>query len=147
MTDQDFYDKIRDGRVVNIEKAYIITAIPKYAEWEGSDGISKAYKFVSRIFPIEKEYDRIFNVKVVGGASGIMTKPDGSTYVLQKCKILDQGKLEGFVVSCQRMLINSKGEEKSPFEVGAKAVAYMQIVDDFRGKLTLSFVLDEVSYI
>ena len=36
-----------------------------------------------------------------------MTKPDGSTYVLQKCKILDQGKLEGFVVSCQRMLINS----------------------------------------
>ena len=70
MTDQDFYDKIRDGRVVNIEKAYIITAIPKYAEWEGSDGISKAYKFVSRIFPIEKEYDRIFNVKVVGGLLG-----------------------------------------------------------------------------
>ena len=58
---------------------------------------------------------------------------------------LDKGKLEGMVVSCQRMLINSKGEEKSPLEVGAKALVYTQIVDDFSGKLVLSFVLDEVS--
>lgn len=142
MTDQDFYDKIKDGEEVNVEKAYIIIAIPKAAEFAG-----RAYKFVSRIFPIEKENNIIFNVEVVGESSGIMTTPDGSTYVLQKCKILDQGKLEGMVVSCQRMLINSKGEKKSPFEAGVKALAYMQIVDDFRGKLTLSFVLDEVSYI
>ena len=86
MTDQDFYDKITDGKEVNIEKAYIVIAISKEADFV-VNGDRRAYKFVSRIFPIEKENNIIFNVAVVGEPSEVMNKPDGSTYVLQKCKI------------------------------------------------------------
>jgi hypothetical protein len=52
MTDQDFYDKIREGDV-NFENAYIIVSIPKECDWIHPDTKEKrAYKFVSRIYQI-----------------------------------------------------------------------------------------------
>ena len=53
MTDQDFYDTIRDGDVT-YDNAYIITSIPKEIdEWiNPNTGEKQAYKFVSKIYRI-----------------------------------------------------------------------------------------------
>lgn len=52
MTDQDFYDRIREGDV-NFDNAYIVTSIPKYCDWTLPEtGEKRAYKFVSRIYEI-----------------------------------------------------------------------------------------------
>ena len=53
MTDQDFYDRIREGDVT-FDNAYIITSIPKEIdEWiNPNTGEKQAYKFVSKIFNI-----------------------------------------------------------------------------------------------
>lgn len=52
MTDQDFYDKIRDGDEVCFENAYVVISIPKEIDdWVCPDtGECRAYKFVSKIF-------------------------------------------------------------------------------------------------
>ncbi len=51
MTDQDFYDKIKDNEVL-IENAYLIISIPKEIDdWiNPQSGEKQAYKFVSKIF-------------------------------------------------------------------------------------------------
>lgn len=53
MTDQDFYDRIREGEVT-FDNAYIIISIPKEIdEWVNPNtGEKQAYKFVSKIFNI-----------------------------------------------------------------------------------------------
>jgi len=52
MTDQDFYDRIREGDVT-FDNAYIVTSIPKNCDWTLPDtGEKRAYKFVSRIYEI-----------------------------------------------------------------------------------------------
>jgi hypothetical protein len=52
MTDQDFYDKIREGDV-NFENAYIVVSIPSNCDWIYPEtGERRAYKFVSRIYEI-----------------------------------------------------------------------------------------------
>lgn len=53
MTDQDFYDRVKNGDV-NFDQAYIITSIPKEIDaWiNPSTGEKQAYKFVSKIYKI-----------------------------------------------------------------------------------------------
>lgn len=53
MTDQDFYDKIKEDDVT-YEKAYIVTSIPKEIDdyINPNTGQKQAYKFVSKIFEI-----------------------------------------------------------------------------------------------
>ena len=53
MTDQDFYDKIKEGDVT-YEKAYIVTSIPKEIDdyINPNTGQKQAFKFVSKIFEI-----------------------------------------------------------------------------------------------
>ena len=53
MTDQDFYDRIRESDVT-FDNAYIITSIPKEIDdWVNTNtGEKQAYKFVSKIFNI-----------------------------------------------------------------------------------------------
>lgn len=53
MTDQDFYDRIRQGDVT-YNNAYILTSIPKEIdEWiNPNTGEKQAYKFVSKIYEI-----------------------------------------------------------------------------------------------
>ncbi len=53
MTDQDFYDRIKEGDVA-FDNAYIITSIPKEIDdWVNPNtGEKQAYKFVSKIYEI-----------------------------------------------------------------------------------------------
>lgn len=53
MTDQDFYDKIKQGDVT-FDNAYIVTSIPKEIDdWTHPEtGEKRAYKFVSKIYEI-----------------------------------------------------------------------------------------------
>lgn len=52
MTDQDFYDRIRNGEII-FDNAYIVTSIPKYCDWTFPEtGEKRAYKFVSRVYEI-----------------------------------------------------------------------------------------------
>lgn len=52
MTDQDFYEGIR-GVDVTFDNAYIVTSIPKEADWiQPETGENRAYKFVSKIYEI-----------------------------------------------------------------------------------------------
>jgi hypothetical protein len=53
MTDQDFYDRIREGNVT-FDNAYLLTSIPKEIDdWEHPEtGEKRAYKFVSKIYNI-----------------------------------------------------------------------------------------------
>lgn len=53
MTDQDFYDRIKEGDIT-YDNAYIITSIPKEIDdWVNPNtGEKQAYKFVSRIYEI-----------------------------------------------------------------------------------------------
>ena len=52
MTDQDFYDRIKEGDVT-FDNAYIITSIPKECDWVIPEtGEKQAYKFVSKIYKI-----------------------------------------------------------------------------------------------
>ncbi|MDR1881905.1 MAG: hypothetical protein LBR26_03880 [Prevotella sp.] len=52
VTDQDFYDKIREGDVT-FDNAYIVTSIPKECDWTLPETDEKrAYKFVSKIYGI-----------------------------------------------------------------------------------------------
>ena len=53
MTDQDFYDKIKECDV-NFNNAYIVTSIPKEIDdyVNPNTGQKQAFKFVSKIFEI-----------------------------------------------------------------------------------------------
>ena len=52
MTDQDFYDRIREGDVT-FNNAYIVTSIPKECDWTLHEtGEKRAYKFISKIYEI-----------------------------------------------------------------------------------------------
>ncbi len=53
LTDQDYYDRIRQGEV-NYNNAYILTSIPKEIDdWVNPNtGEKQAYKFVSKIYEI-----------------------------------------------------------------------------------------------
>ena len=52
MTDQDFYDRIRDNEV-HFNEAIIVVSIPKDCDWtHPGSGEKRAYKFVSRVFEI-----------------------------------------------------------------------------------------------
>ncbi len=50
MTDQEFYDKIKNGNEVEFEQAYIVISIPKETGFYANE--QRAYKFVSKIFDI-----------------------------------------------------------------------------------------------
>ena len=52
MTDQDFYERIKEGDVT-FDNAFIITSIPKECDWTLPEtGEKRAYKFVSKIYEI-----------------------------------------------------------------------------------------------
>jgi len=52
MTDQDYYDRIKQGDVA-LSNAYIVTSIPKECDWTLPEtGEKRAYKFVSKIYEI-----------------------------------------------------------------------------------------------
>ena len=52
VTDQDFYDRIREGDII-FDNAYIVTSIPKECDWTLPEtGEKRAYKFVSKIYKI-----------------------------------------------------------------------------------------------
>jgi len=50
MTDQNFYDKIKNGNEVDLDEAYIVISIPRETGFYA--GENRAYKFVSKIFEI-----------------------------------------------------------------------------------------------
>ena len=53
MTDQEFYSKINDGEVISFEKAMIVVSIPKDVDYiDSNSGERKAFKFVSKLFPL-----------------------------------------------------------------------------------------------
>lgn len=53
MTDQEYYPRINDGETVNIDKALIVISIPKECDYiVPQTGERKAFKFVSKIFPL-----------------------------------------------------------------------------------------------
>lgn len=52
LTDQDYYDKIKDGNEVEIPQAFIVISIPKELLPFTGTGELRAYKFVSKVFEL-----------------------------------------------------------------------------------------------
>ena len=53
MTDQEYYPRINNGETINIDKALIVISIPKECDYiVPQTGERKAFKFVSKIFPL-----------------------------------------------------------------------------------------------
>lgn len=52
MTDQDYYERLNDGDVIDLDNAYIVISIPKDADFKTMNGEMRAYKFVSKVYEI-----------------------------------------------------------------------------------------------
>ena len=53
LTDQDYYPRIKNEEVINIDRAYIVVSIPKEIDdyTNPHTGEKQAFKFVSKVFP------------------------------------------------------------------------------------------------
>ncbi len=63
LTDQDFYDQLDNNAEICYQKAIIVVSIPKNAEWP-VNGERRAYKFVSKVFPLNESDFHLYRKKV-----------------------------------------------------------------------------------
>lgn len=68
----------------------------------------------------------VANAKILNSGSKVLTKSNGSQYVLYNIEVLD-GSATGQKFTAERVILNSNGEEKSLFEKDQKVVAYINI--------------------
>lgn len=68
----------------------------------------------------------VANAKILSNGSKVLTKSNGSQYVLYNIEVLD-GKAAGQKFTAERVILNSNGEEKSLFEKDQEVVAYINI--------------------
>lgn len=68
----------------------------------------------------------VANAKILTNGSKVLTKSNGSQYVLYNIEVLD-GSAAGQKFTAERVILNSNGEEKSLFEKDQEVVAYINI--------------------
>ena len=68
----------------------------------------------------------VANAKILNSGSKVLTKSNGSQYVLYNIEVLN-GSAAGQKFTAERVIINSNGEEKSLFEKDQEVVAYINI--------------------
>lgn len=68
----------------------------------------------------------VANAKIINSGSKVLTKNNGSQYVLYNIEVLD-GSAAGQKFTAERVILNSNGEEKSLFEKDQEVVAYINI--------------------
>ena len=68
----------------------------------------------------------VSNAKILNNGSKVLTKSNGSQYVLYNIEVLD-GAAAGQKFTAERVILNSNGEEKSLFEKDQEVVAYINI--------------------
>ena len=68
----------------------------------------------------------VANAKILTNGSKVLTKSNGSQYILYNIEILD-GTAAGQKFTAERVILNSNGEEKSLFEKDQEVVAYINI--------------------
>lgn len=68
----------------------------------------------------------VANAKILTNGSKVLTKSNGSQYILYNVEILD-GTAAGQKFTAERVILNSNKEEKSPFEKDQEVVAYINI--------------------
>lgn len=68
----------------------------------------------------------VANAKILNSGSKVLTKSNGSQYVLYNIEVLD-GSAAGQKFTAERVILNSNGEEKSLFEKDQEVVAYINI--------------------
>lgn len=68
----------------------------------------------------------VANAKILTNGSKVLTKSNGSQYILYNIEILD-GTAAGQKFTAERVILNSNKEEKSPFEKDQEVVAYINI--------------------
>lgn len=68
----------------------------------------------------------VANAKTLTNGSKVLTKSNGSQYVLYSVEILE-GQAAGQKFTAERVILNSNGEEKSLFEKDQEVVAYISI--------------------
>ena len=68
----------------------------------------------------------VANAKILNSGSKVLTKSNGSQYVLYNIEVLD-GSAAGQKFTAERVILNSNGEEKSLFEKDREVVAYINI--------------------
>lgn len=68
----------------------------------------------------------VANAKILNSSSKVLTKSNGSQYVLYNIEVLD-GSAAGQKFTAERVILNSNGEEKSLFEKDQEVVAYINI--------------------
>lgn len=68
----------------------------------------------------------VANAKILNNGSKVLTKSNGSQYVLYNIEVLD-GSAAGQKFTAERVILNSNGEEKSLFEKDQEVVAYINI--------------------
>ncbi len=68
----------------------------------------------------------VANAKILNSGSKVLTKSNGSQYVLYNIEVLD-GSAAGQKFIAERVILNSNGEEKSLFEKDQEVVAYINI--------------------
>ena len=68
----------------------------------------------------------VANAKILTNGSKVLTKSNGSQYILYNVEILD-GNAAGQKFTAERVILNSNKEEKSPFEKDQEVVAYINI--------------------
>ena len=68
----------------------------------------------------------VANAKILNSGSKVLTKSNGSQYVLYNIEVLN-GSAAGQKFTAERVILNSNGEEKSLFEKDQEVVAYINI--------------------
>lgn len=68
----------------------------------------------------------VANARVLTEGSKVLTKSNGSQYILYNVEILD-GAAKGQKFTAERTILNSLGQEKSKFEKGDEVVAYISV--------------------
>lgn len=68
----------------------------------------------------------VANAKILNSGSKVLTKSNGSQYLLYNIEVLD-GSAAGQKFTAERVILNSNGEEKSLFEKDQEVVAYINI--------------------
>ena len=64
--------------------------------------------------------------KVISNGSKVLTKSNGSQYILYNVQI-EEGPAMGQRFTAERVILNSKGEEKSQFSNGDEVQAYISV--------------------
>ncbi len=68
----------------------------------------------------------VANAKILTNGSKVLTKSNGSQYILYNIEILD-GSAAGQKFTAERVILNANKVEKSPFEKDQEVVAYINI--------------------